>query len=163
MLFAFDRSWKTDTLRREPCHLVDEECDLRRTRSRAPPRPAAKGAGETERISWIFVSATWWRTSPIIRSWSRTFFWAARRRTPIWCPKYEIFDLAFSPETEHGPECREEVGRKSLELHREEARRLQSSRYMRYAKCHYGWYAAPFASPSTQSVMSAVAPLERGA
>jgi hypothetical protein len=41
---------------------------------------------------------------------------AARRGTPIWCPKYEIFDLAFSPETEHGPQYREEVGRKSLEL-----------------------------------------------
>lgn len=30
-------------------------------------------------------------------------FFAPRHRTPIWCPKYEIFDLAFSPETEHRP------------------------------------------------------------
>jgi hypothetical protein len=30
-------------------------------------------------------------------------FLAPRRRTAIWCPKYEIFDLAFSPETEDGP------------------------------------------------------------
>ena len=30
-------------------------------------------------------------------------FLAPCRRKPIWCPKYEIFDLAFSPETEHGP------------------------------------------------------------
>lgn len=32
----------------------------------------------------------------------------------MWSPKYEIFDLAFSPETEDGPQCSEEGWQKEL-------------------------------------------------
>ena len=103
MLFAFDRSVKKGTPRREPCHLVDEECDLRRTRSRAPPGPAAKGdRGDRAhlldlRIRNLVADVA---DNPVVIA---NAFLAARRRTPIWCPKYEIFHLAFGPETEHRP------------------------------------------------------------
>lgn len=85
------------------CHLVDEECGLKRTRSRAPPRPAAKGDwGDRAhlldlRIRNLVADVA---DNPVVIA---NVFLAPRRRTPIWCPKYELFDVAFSPETEHGP------------------------------------------------------------
>lgn len=65
--------------------------------------PPPRGTGETRahlldlRIRNLVADVA---DNPVVIA---NVFLTPRRRTPIWCPKYELFDVAFSPETEHGP------------------------------------------------------------